>query len=928
MYVPISAISKFFQSSVVDVNDGLKAVLVQAVACGTEINEKCTDYRITFSQKPGDLPSPSNGTVRRVAEAPLTSLRRAAGSDADIEVIFLNVHAGVSAGLLAGICIGAMDRWEYLLLGQPLQCVAQAEGQAQKGQLVICPVAHSLLHPAGSACTCKATPEQGCFVVYDGSATGKKFRMRKPEPKLQSLDALADYEAQFLADVNKFTMSAFHSWVPDNSQQGGRSRSTTQTSVEDRMSNHNSTSNSMSLNSNNISGNQGHHRAGLAKLDVKGNNGVVLPSMPAPVPSNPMLDGFTHYVKTELTNALARYVHDAARNGYHFSAAPPRHEVLLAALEKASSLNGKEQVSPSTKRRSALFNPFKFNLFFTSNKPASVAAAESSTSNVPSGAPVQTAEAAHHPVRDGVTKRSAARKGSVEMLPSTDLIAELRSVIVSFINIDFPEKHELFVEGPSSSSSIFNLDATDLVENKINNFHFLARSKREFEHDQSIMQSFQRCYVALISCLHSKGGQLRQFIIDDKGIVCIGTFGLRGSNNDDNAAAAIEACNNIKRSLQAINIEAYVGITSGKVYCGLVGSLTRHEYAVMGPSVNLSARLMARATMECQDLINAAEGDRSILCDLEIQSRDRVHTFDSLGTIKAKGYSQPVAIYSPQLESLKERKRRHSTRSRQSASSIPEASSNDEDCKSVTSHEDDEPPKRGQPKKSPNNRKKSMVANDGSILGNISFGKEASSLYGRKNELQSIFNFLITKVCVVEKNSSGKKALKSLHTSKPAVIICLRGSQGIGKSSLMQNLCSVIDGVRYQNNPLNIFIAHHQISNFLSSEMLSLWKVLLPEVMTAMLYQLQKRSSKQDGLHIIDIDSCLSYMRQKNASEFNKFSMFYPLIGLYSHGTETSDNAVINLTGQGQNISAFIVYVTKLLQGLIDETGFAPIFAL
>lgn len=37
------------------------------------------------------------------------------------------------------------------------------------------------------------------------------------------------------------------------------------------------------------------------------------------------------------------------------------------------------------------------------------------------------------------------------------------------------------------------------------------------------------------------------------------------------------------------------GITSGKAYCGEVGSPLRHEYAVMGPSTNLSARLMGKA---------------------------------------------------------------------------------------------------------------------------------------------------------------------------------------------------------------------------------------------------------------------------------------------------------------------------------------------
>ena len=158
------------------------------------------------------------------------------------------------------------------------------------------------------------------------------------------------------------------------------------------------------------------------------------------------------------------------------------------------------------------------------------------------------------------------------------------------------------------------------------------------------------------------------------GTVCIGTFGLRGSVTNDNAAAAIDAAGAIIFQLHKIGIKAsigelccdcilpfclslcdftncppgcyasvrfqlffcpqphvwnygdieqthsfaiaivksliskahthcfplfiylfYIGITSGKAYCGLVGSPLRHEYAVMGPSTNLSARLMGKA---------------------------------------------------------------------------------------------------------------------------------------------------------------------------------------------------------------------------------------------------------------------------------------------------------------------------------------------
>ena len=38
---------------------------------------------------------------------------------------------------------------------------------------------------------------------------------------------------------------------------------------------------------------------------------------------------------------------------------------------------------------------------------------------------------------------------------------------------------------------------------------------------------------------------MRQFIVDDKGTVCIGTFGLRGSVNYDNAGAAVEAAKQV-----------------------------------------------------------------------------------------------------------------------------------------------------------------------------------------------------------------------------------------------------------------------------------------------------------------------------------------------------------------------------------------------
>ena len=56
----------------------------------------------------------------------------------------------------------------------------------------------------------------------------------------------------------------------------------------------------------------------------------------------------------------------------------------------------------------------------------------------------------------------------------------------------------------------------------------------------------------------------------------------------------LPACRAIHYTLQNdLGVDNYVGATLGKAYCGVVGGVKRHEFAVLGPSVNLSARLLS-----------------------------------------------------------------------------------------------------------------------------------------------------------------------------------------------------------------------------------------------------------------------------------------------------------------------------------------------
>lgn len=67
----------------------------------------------------------------------------------------------------------------------------------------------------------------------------------------------------------------------------------------------------------------------------------------------------------------------------------------------------------------------------------------------------------------------------------------------------------------------------------------------------------------------------------------------------------------------------------------MVGSIERHEYSVLGPSVNLAARLMAH------------KKNHSLLVDNEIRHKARQFNFIAFPPVKAKGYSNLVPVFQP-----------------------------------------------------------------------------------------------------------------------------------------------------------------------------------------------------------------------------------------------------------------------------------------
>lgn len=177
--------------------------------------------------------------------------------------------------------------------------------------------------------------------------------------------------------------------------------------------------------------------------------------------------------------------------------------------------------------------------------------------------------------------------------------------------------------------------------------HFLAELRNVsvifvslgLQYSADVIGKLQQCVTAMQEAVQFYEGTIRQFIIDDKGSVLIAAFGLPPLSHEDDPCRAVQTAIMLQKRVAALDITTNVGVTTGKAFCGAVGSEERREYAMVGDIVNLSARLMSKA-----------EG--GILCDRDtyLASKSRIH-FKTLPSITVKGKVQPIDVFAPQKES-------------------------------------------------------------------------------------------------------------------------------------------------------------------------------------------------------------------------------------------------------------------------------------
>jgi len=160
---------------------------------------------------------------------------------------------------------------------------------------------------------------------------------------------------------------------------------------------------------------------------------------------------------------------------------------------------------------------------------------------------------------------------------------------------------------------------------------------------EQLIEALNRYFNLIAEPIGRHGGVISQF----QGDAVLATFNVPRAD-EDHAANAVRAALDIQRVLDGIEFgdgitfNTRVGINTGAVVGGLVGSGDRVGYTVHGDNVNLTARL---------EQLNKDYGTRIIVAQSTVDAITGARfDFSELGEVAVRGLNRPVRIYTVSAE--------------------------------------------------------------------------------------------------------------------------------------------------------------------------------------------------------------------------------------------------------------------------------------
>ncbi|MBI2706570.1 MAG: adenylate/guanylate cyclase domain-containing protein [Actinobacteria bacterium] len=152
-----------------------------------------------------------------------------------------------------------------------------------------------------------------------------------------------------------------------------------------------------------------------------------------------------------------------------------------------------------------------------------------------------------------------------------------------------------------------------------------------------VVAELNQFFAVVIEVVMSEGGWVNKF--EGDAALCI--FGAP-ARQPDHAARALRAAARLPAAVAALanHVRAGIGVASGHVVAGNVGTPERYEYTVIGDAVNVASRLTELAKGR----------DPSVLVSeatVRAAGADDASTWEAADTVTVRGRSKPITVYRP-----------------------------------------------------------------------------------------------------------------------------------------------------------------------------------------------------------------------------------------------------------------------------------------
>ncbi len=165
---------------------------------------------------------------------------------------------------------------------------------------------------------------------------------------------------------------------------------------------------------------------------------------------------------------------------------------------------------------------------------------------------------------------------------------------------------------------------------------FMSFTGFDYDNDLEVGDKLDFMYNWVSSVSSKYSGSINKVDMGDKGSKMIITFGAPTAHEFDIQHAVycgLELTAG-QDQLRDWGVSIKMGIATGTVFAGEVGSSMRQEYTVMGPTVNLAARLMAHSTH-----------GKLLVEEVTHESTEESFHFSSSTPVQFKGMATPLPVY-------------------------------------------------------------------------------------------------------------------------------------------------------------------------------------------------------------------------------------------------------------------------------------------